>query len=307
MKNQGAYSLPFLFHFWLLILTWDSMLFPNWFITYGLKKQRAVVRVCNMRTNRRPPTTKTSSSSSDVYLHLKVPKPSSQREQRCFLTISPLVRLKRPPVKCPSVHSQRSKTNIPALTMCCVSPCGRNTSEGGGGGKKTSSRSSPTMFPDVPRCQGSKIKVPGCGVPQLETGLQCVHSSLEGGDERSARRFFFAPLPASGLILRRWIMTLKLSPLAASTMFTDGAETECQPCWTWRVNKQKGKLLFFGGGGGFWVVAFKLKCSISQAGRRSGSQPLHRPPGRRSLLRRTQECLPEIGLISHTHTHKKKR
>lgn len=62
----------------------------------------------------------------------------------------------------------------------------------------------------VSRCargQGLKIKVPGCGVPQLETGLQCVHSSLEGGDEQSALCFFFPPLPVSGLILRWWVMT----------------------------------------------------------------------------------------------------
>lgn len=62
----------------------------------------------------------------------------------------------------------------------------------------------------VSRCargQGLKIKVPGCGVPQLETGLQCVHSSLEGGNERSALCVFFPPLPVSGLILRRWVMT----------------------------------------------------------------------------------------------------
>lgn len=62
----------------------------------------------------------------------------------------------------------------------------------------------------VSRCargQGLKIKVPGCGVPQLETGLQCVHSSLEGGNERCALCVFFPPLPVSGLILRRWVMT----------------------------------------------------------------------------------------------------
>lgn len=57
----------------------------------------------------------------------------------------------------------------------------------------------------VSRCargQGLKIKVPGCGVPQLGTGLQCAHSSLEGVDEQSALCFFFPALPVSGLILR---------------------------------------------------------------------------------------------------------
>lgn len=52
----------------------------------------------------------------------------------------------------------------------------------------------------VSRCavgQGLKIKVPGCGIPQQETGLQCVHSSLEGGDEHCALCFFFPPWEAS--------------------------------------------------------------------------------------------------------------
>lgn len=68
----------------------------------------------------------------------------------------------------------------------------------------------------VSRCargQGLKIKVPGCGVPQLGTGLQCAHSSLEGVDEQSALCFFFPPLPVSGLILRWWIMTPQVSCL----------------------------------------------------------------------------------------------
>lgn len=61
-------------------------------------------------------------------------------------------------------------------------------------------------FNYISRCgrgQGLKIKVQGCGVPRLGTGLQCVHSSLEGGDEHGALCFFFPPLPVSGLILRR--------------------------------------------------------------------------------------------------------
>ena len=67
-------------------------------------------------------------------------------------------------------------------------------------------------FNYVSRCawgQGLKIKVPGCGIPQLDTGSLCVHSSLEGGDEQSAL-CFFPPLPLRGLILRRWIMTPQL-------------------------------------------------------------------------------------------------
>lgn len=68
----------------------------------------------------------------------------------------------------------------------------------------------------VSRCavgQGLKIKVPGCGIPQQETGLQCVHSSLEGGDEHCALCFFFPPLAVRGLILWSWIMTPQVSCL----------------------------------------------------------------------------------------------
>lgn len=139
-----------------------------------------------MRTNRRPPTTKTSSSSSDVYLHLKVPKPSSQREQRCFFTISPLVRLKRPPVKCPSVHSQRSKTNIPALTMCRVSPCGRNTSGEGGGGKENVL---PIESNYVSRCATvSGVKDKSTRMWRTPTGNRfAVCAFLTGGGRRAQR------------------------------------------------------------------------------------------------------------------------
>lgn len=49
----------------------------------------------------------------------------------------------------------------------------------------------------VSRCaqggQGLKMKVPGCGVPRR---LQCVHSTLEGGDEQSAACFFSPPRPS---------------------------------------------------------------------------------------------------------------
>lgn len=68
----------------------------------------------------------------------------------------------------------------------------------------------------VSRCargQGLKIKVPGCGILQLEVGLLCVHSSLEGADEQRALCFFFPLLPVRGLILQLWIMTPQVSCL----------------------------------------------------------------------------------------------
>lgn len=49
---------------------------------------------------------------------------------------------------------------------------------------KTSSCLSPNYVSRCARGQGLNIKVPGCGTPQLEPSMRCVHSAMEGGNEQ---------------------------------------------------------------------------------------------------------------------------
>lgn len=164
--------------------------------------------------DRHPPTSKASTSSWDVCL---LPSLEATQPKR---TMASSHRLGVPcPARCPA-----QLVNIPAFRpSAAIKPSLLWERHVYGVSQENLKASLPQSlwakrkenflvfeFNYVSRCargQRLKIKVQGCGVPQLETGLQCVHSSLEGGDEHSALCFFFPPLPVSGLILRRWVMT----------------------------------------------------------------------------------------------------